>query len=123
MATSVVYMKRHDTRPFLDVQLQDVDANNINVTAAIATEVKFTMKEINSTTIIATGACTILPATDLTKDNGYDGRVRYIWLAADTVTAGEYLGEFQITYTNGDKMTVPTSGTLAIVILEDYDNA
>ena len=123
MSTSVVYMKRHDTRPFLDVQLQDVDGNNLNVSAAIATEVKFTMKEIDSSTVVATGTCTILPADDQTQDNGYDGRVRYYWQAADTATAGEYLGEFQITYTNGDKMTVPTSGALAIVILEDYDNA
>jgi hypothetical protein len=51
------------------------------------------------------------------------GAVRYSWASINTDTAGVFLGEFQVTYTNGDKMTVPVSEVLVIVILEDYDNA
>ena len=122
MAATVVYMKRHDTRPFLDVQLKDVDGNGLDVSETVCDEIKFTMKESDSSTVVASGLCTRLPATDQSQFNGYDGKVRYSWVAADTATAGEFLGEFQITYTDETKLTVPTSGTLAIVILEDYDN-
>jgi hypothetical protein len=122
MATTTVYLKRHDLRPALDMQLKDGDANALNVSTAIATSVTFIMKDIATGTVKVEAACTLLEPTDITKANGYDGRVRYQWLSGDTDTADTYLGEFEILYTDGQKLTVPTVDVLAIVILEDFNN-
>ena len=44
MASNSVTMKRNDTRPFLDVILQDVDGNALDLTASVS-GVSFTMKD------------------------------------------------------------------------------
>ena len=114
MAGRTKFMKRHDTRPFLDVTLKQSDGTAIDLSSVSG--VTFTMKDSAANSIkVNRGACSIVSATA--------GSVRYSWTSSDTDTAGAYLGEFEIAYANGDKMTVPTSGTLSIVVLEDYDNA
>ena len=115
MASSTIFMKRNDTRPFLDVTLKQSDGTAIDLSTGIS-GVTFTMKDSATNTIkVNRGACSIVSASG--------GSVRYSWTSSDTNTAAAYLGEFEIAYSNGDKMTVPTSGTLSIVVLEDYDNA
>ena len=107
------YMKRNDTRPKLDVSLKDSDDEYLDLTVS-GVSVNFTMKESDGSTIIVDSqACTIV--------NGLTGSVRYSWAAADTATAGAYLAEFEVVYANGDKLTVPTTNPLAVVILEDYN--
>ena len=116
MANNVT-MKRNDTRPFLDVILQDVSGSALDLTASVATSgITFTMKDLDTDTIkVNQGVCQTVPGTA--------GMVRYNWQAADTATAGTYVGEFQVEYDDGTKLTIPTSTVLSIVILEDYDNA
>jgi hypothetical protein len=115
MASSTIFMKRHDTRPFLDVTLKQSDGTAIDLSLSVS-GVTFTMKDSAANTIkVNRGVCSIVSAAA--------GSVRYSWTSSDTDTAGAYLGEFEIAYSGGDKLTVPTSGTLSIVILEDYDNA
>ena len=121
MASSTIFMKRHDTRPHLDVVLQDVDGSAIDLDSNVA-GVTFTMIESSSKEIkINQGGCDIIEAGT--------GKVRYAWEPADTDVAAVYLGEFEVMYNPiedqevGDKLTIPTSGTLSIVIMEDYDNA
>jgi hypothetical protein len=116
MANSIT-MKRNDTRPFLDVVLQDVDSTALNLSTATVSGITFTMKDLDADSIKINAA-----DCDLVTD-GTDGMVRYSWDAADTNTAGTYVGEFQILYNDLTKLTVPTSSVLSIVILEDYDNA
>lgn len=114
MASDTVYMKRHDTRPYLDVRLTDADGNAYDLSAS-GTTVTFTMKKSEDATIkVDSQSCTIV--------NASTGAVRYEWAAANTNTAETYLGEFEVTYSNGDKMTFPSKDVLAIVILEDYNN-
>ena len=45
--------------------------------------------------------------------------VRYDWLAADTVRAGAFQGEFEVTYLDGTVETFPNSGFITIEIAED----
>tara|TARA_R100001443_G_scaffold102621_1_gene110848 strand:+ start:140 stop:484 length:345 start_codon:yes stop_codon:yes gene_type:complete len=114
MSNSVT-MKRNDTRPFLDVILQDVDGNALDLSATVS-GVTFTMKDLDSdSTKVQAQACTVIPETT--------GMVRYSWSAGDTNTAGTFVGEFQIQYNDGTQLTIPTSSVLSIVVLEDYDNA
>lgn len=114
MASDVLIMKRHDTRPFLDVTLYNTDGNSADLSASGLT-VNFTMKDSDTDVVkVDRQSASII--------DGEDGTVRYAWDSADTDTSGTYLGEFEVNYPNGDKMTYPASDILAIVILDDYDN-
>ena len=115
MASNSVTMKRNDTRPFLDVILQDVDGNALDLSASVS-GVSFTMKDLD-TDAVKVNAQTCSFVTETT------GMVRYSWGSSDTNAAGTYVGEFQILYNDGTQLTIPTSSVLSIVILEDYDNA
>jgi hypothetical protein len=48
--------------------------------------------------------------------------VRYEWLAANTDTADEYEGEFQVTYANGKIQTFPNDGYIPVVITDDIES-
>ena len=116
MATNSVTMKRHDTRPFLDVVLQDVSGTALDLSATVS-GITFTMKNLDTDVVkVNAQVCSLV-------NTGSDGMVRYSWDGADTDTAGTYVGEFQIMYNDATKLTVPTSSVLSIIILEDYDNA
>ena len=115
MANSVT-MKRNDTRPFLDVVLQDVNGAALDLSTTVS-GITFTMKDLDTDAIkVNQKDCSLV-------NTGSDGMVRYSWQPKDTNTAGTYAGEFQILYNDTTKLTVPTSSVLSIIILEDYDNA
>ena len=70
MATSSITMKRNDTKPVLDVILQDAVGTALNLGNDVDTVV-FTMKEADSDTIkVMQRPCTI-------PTGGADGLVRY----------------------------------------------
>jgi len=79
MATSTIYMKRNDTRPFLDVVLYGVDGSPIDLSGPEIQEVKFTMisAEGSSIKVNTSSNITLLPAADSNNANGSDGRLRY----------------------------------------------
>ncbi len=70
MASSTIFMKRHDRRPHLDVALQDVDGKAIDLDATVA-GVTFTMVDATTKQTIKVNrqVCTII-------DNS-SGEVRY----------------------------------------------
>tara|TARA_Y100000310_G_scaffold335176_1_gene416567 strand:- start:4081 stop:4296 length:216 start_codon:yes stop_codon:yes gene_type:complete len=70
MASSTIFMKRHDQRPHLDVALQDIDGQAIDLDAAVD-GVTFTMVDANTkqTIKVNRGLCTIIDAAT--------GQVRY----------------------------------------------
>ena len=118
MASNSVTMKRNDTRPFLDVILQDVDGNalDLSVETSTVSGITFTMQDLDSGSVkVNAQDCVVVENTP--------GMVRYNWQTGDTDTATTYVGEFQILYNDGTQLTIPTSSVLSIVILEDYDNA
>jgi hypothetical protein len=113
MATTTVNMIRNDTLPNLDVTLTDSDGEAINLTDSVVT---FTMVDATDTT-----SQQVLEQSCLILSGQGTGMIRYLWDAEDTNTAGAYLAQFEIVYDNGGKLTVPTTDTLVIVIMEDYD--
>lgn len=113
MATTTVYMVRNDTLPNLDVTLTDSNGAAIDLTDSTVT---FTMVDATDITSqqVTEQECLILSGQGT-------GMVRYLWDSEDTNTAGAYLAQFEIIYDSGGKLTVPTTDSLVIVILEDYD--
>lgn len=121
MSTTTVYMKRKDTRPFLDIKLKTSSTEYADLSIS-GTTVYFNMKDVETNEVILNRqSCEILIPTT--------GSIRYVWTATDLVTAGVYLGEFEVNYPSDEvgvpdaKITYPLTDVLAIVVLEDYDNA
>ena len=105
-------MKRNDTLPSLGATFQDSSGVALNLTTASG--VTFTMKQIEGDTLQVSSATA-------TVNQASKGQVHYEFTSANTNTAGTYLAEFEITYNDGGKLTVPTQGAISVVILEDYN--
>lgn len=95
----IKYIKQNDTSPNVRAAIKTVTgdpavASAVNLTGAT---VKFIMRQHGSSTAKVDMAASLVVAAD--------GTVQYEWLAADTDTVGEYLGEFEVTDTNSDVTT------------------
>ena len=109
MAAPTFYIKQNDTRPELDVFLRDDKDRSINVTGAT---VKFNMRNSADNTVkIDTGSVTTVSSTA--------GRVKYSFTAANTDTAGNFEGEFQVTFVGGQVETFPNDGYIKVIITDD----
>ena len=103
------FIKRNDTIPYLDGALQDDRGRPVDLTGAT---VVFHMRDTADDSIkINASGVTILSATR--------GEVRYSWSATNTNTAGNYEGEFQVTFSGGNIHTFPNNGYINVIILED----
>lgn len=106
-------IKAHDNLPALRVQLQTA-SDELPVDLTNATGVKFIMTAtVGGATIISTAGVI---------ENAVQGIVRYDWTTANTSTPGQFLGEFEVTWTGGKKQTFPTGSYITIAILADLDN-
>ena len=109
MATPTFYIKQNDTRPELDVFLRDDKDSTINVTGAT---VKFNMRNASDNTVkVNNGSVTTVSSTS--------GRVKYSFSASDTDTAGNFDGEFQVTFVGGQVETFPNDGFIKVIITDD----
>ena len=109
MATPTFYIKQNDTRPELDVFLRDDKDRTINVTGAT---VKFNMRNA-SDNIVKVNAGSVTPVSSTS------GRVKYSFNSADTDTAGNFDGEFQVTFVGGQVETFPNDGYIKVIITDD----
>lgn len=92
-------MKQNDTAPNVRAVLYSVTgdpavASVVNLSGAT---VKFIMRTHGSTTAKVDTSASVVSASA--------GTVQYEWLAADTDTVGEYLGEFEVTDSGSDVTT------------------
>ncbi len=99
MAEATFNIKVGDTKPVLQATLKDGAGNAVNLTG---TTVKFSMRDVQSTTIKRDKGTVVL--TDAAN-----GIVTYSWVTADTDTVGTYLGEFEVTDGSSDVETYPNS--------------
>jgi hypothetical protein len=90
-----LYIKSGDTWPPLEATLTDL---NGVIDLSAADSVRLVMK---SGTTVVTGACDVVDAVA--------GVVEYVWAPGDTVIAGDYESEFEITWNVGEIQTVPNS--------------
>ena len=103
------YMKQNDTTPAIRVDLVDANDQAVNLTGST---VVFNMRVKPAGTVKVNGASATGVDANL-------GRVEYPWVAADTDTADDYEGEFQVTYAGGAVQTFPGRNYIAIHIVDD----
>lgn len=97
-------IKRNDRLPLLRVNLTRSDGSIPDLTGAT---VRFKM----GSPVPINGIADIV--------NAVGGVVEYPWAGADTASAGNFRGEFEVTYGSGKLETFPNDGYLVIQILED----
>lgn len=101
-------IKQNDTLPVIQSVLEDA-SGPIDLTSCT---IKFLMRNMD-------GTGTPLSAVATIDADPTTGIVSYQWRAADTVIAGEYRGEFEVTDTDSNKLTYPSDGYIYITILPD----
>ena len=109
MADPTFYIKQNDTRPELDIFLRDDKDRTINITGA---SVKFSMRNASTNVVkVSLGSVTTVNSTS--------GRVKYSFSSADTDTAGNFDGEFQVTFVGGQVETFPNDGYIKVIVTDD----
>lgn len=118
-AFKTLNIKRNDTLPKPKGRIVESNVDNPgNLTAVDITgaSILFIMvTDDDAKTVKVNSAATITDATN--------GEFEYTWAVGDTDTAGNFLGEFEITFSGGEKITLPADDTLQIRIRNDFDNA
>jgi hypothetical protein len=94
------FIKQGDTSPAIRFALEPA---TINLTGA---SVRFRMRARNGVTVVDAVAGVVEPTGTPT--------VAYEWQAADTVTAGLYEAEFEVTYADGKIETFPNTGFIKV---------
>jgi len=100
------FIKRGDTSPFLRFALEP--AATVVLTGAA---VLFQMRRRNGAMLVSRAATVITAVGTPT--------VQFNWQAGDTVEAGNFEGEFRVTYGDGSIETFPNEGFIPIRISED----
>lgn len=108
-------VRQGDTAQTLTSTLTDADDNPVDIAGATVT---FTMGPI------AGGDAKVNAAAASNDQNGdgsdgSTGNVSYTWAAADTNTAGLYLGAWEVTFAGGAKLSFPNGGYLLIRVTPD----
>jgi hypothetical protein len=102
-------IKQHDRRPAFTSTLEAPADTPIDLTGCTA---KFIMSlNVTPFTLKVNAAATIISPTA--------GTVAYSWGATDTDTVALYRAEWEITYGDGTKMTVPGGSYLYINVVAD----
>ncbi len=111
MSAQIFYLKRNDTDSELQVTLKDADGAAVDVTGATIVFTMFKKGRANPK----------VNKASVTLTNASSGIVTYSWVAADTNEAGEFLGEFQVTYAGSRIQTFPNreEDRLIVIIRKD----
>lgn len=102
-------IKKGDTLPALECVIQAPAGSALDLTSAVA--VKFIMSPRAGGTPKVDRAATIVTPGE--------GRVKHVWQAADTDTAGSFIAEWEVDWGGGNKQTFPRSDYIAIQIIKD----
>lgn len=108
-------IKRNDTLPALEVTIVDRgrlgEKQGYNLSGV--TEITFTMvSNCGDYKIFAQSAETVCFS---------GGSIRYNWVEGDTNESGRFLGEFQLIFSDGKRLSVPQNGQIEIEIGKDVN--
>lgn len=109
MPEDAFYIKQNDTVQRITRDLKDAFGSPVNLTGAT---IKFSMRVKPAGAVKVNGAAATIVIAGI-------GRVRYNWIAADTNTADEYEGEFEVTFSDGTIQTFPNDGNIPIIVTDD----
>lgn len=101
-------MRQNDRLPSIAATLKDATGAAIDLTGAT---VKFQMNAVVGGANKVNASATVVTAAS--------GTVQYDWAAGDTDTSGEYTGCWEITFSNGKKLTCPNGSNYSITIVAD----
>jgi hypothetical protein len=108
MTTADLHIKQGDTLPDLVATLTDEHGGAIDLTNA--TSVTFIMRQEGRNAVVSHTATITTPA---------QGKVTYAWQDGDTDIAGIFQAVFEILFSGGAILTVPTDGFITIEITDD----
>jgi hypothetical protein len=108
----MIYVKQNARRPTAPATLKR-GSNVVDLTTA--TQVMFKMRPVNGVDLKVNNAATVLTAAS--------GTVEYRWASGDTDTAGEYLAEWEVTWSDGTTETFPTIDYDVVLITSDLDGS
>jgi len=114
--TKMFQMKQNDTLPVLSV--------NVKARGCLDSIVAFELSGVTACTFSMADDCgnlkiSSMPAT-ITSSSG--GSIQYDWIVGDTDSAGKYKAEFELFFSDGKKMTIPTLGAIDVNILKDVND-
>ena len=112
----IFQMKQNDTLPSLSI--------NLKSRTCLDSIVPFDLSGVTACTFSMADDCgnlkiSSMPAS-ITSYSG--GTVQYDWAIGDTDTQGKFKGEFELFFSNGKKMTIPTLGFIEVNILKDVND-
>jgi len=113
--TQVFRIKRNDTLPALQVSIasQGSLGQKAGYDLTGVSGVTFTMIDDCSNAKVYDQAAQIVCSSG--------GTIQYTWQDGDTDTEGIYYGEFELRYSTGQRLSIPTQGGIKIEILKDLD--
>lgn len=118
MIGETFYIKENDTRPRYVVGLLDnygqQDEGPIDLTSATA--VKFLMRALDAA---EDEAPKVTDSTHCVITDAANGLVTYTWQSGDTDHDGDFQVEFEITWNDGGKETVPNNDYFPVTVKED----
>ncbi|MEH7249170.1 BppU family phage baseplate upper protein [Neobacillus niacini] len=103
-----VHLKRNDTKDTISYTLSNLDKTAVNLTGA---SVKFVMGK--NKTLITNAAANIVEAST--------GKVEYTLTVDDTLIAGTFNAEFEVTFSDGKIKTYPSDGYILVSIQANID--
>lgn len=108
-------IKRNDTAPALVATVYDRGClgewNRLDLSGA--TKIEFSMVDDCGSLIISSQSAETISANS--------GIIQYSWKPQDTTQEGDFIGEFEIFFSNGTKMSLPREGGIKIRITKDIN--
>lgn len=110
-------IKRNDTLPVLSLTIKS--------RGCLDEVIPFNLSGVSACTFSMADDCGNLKISSspaqITSASG--GTIQYNWIAEDTNTEGKFLGEFELFFSGGDKMSIPILGALDIQIVKDINGS
>ena len=115
MAENIFIIKRNDTLPALQICLID--------RGCLGGKEPYSLSGVTGVTFTMANNCgdykIFAKTAQITSYSA--GTIQYNWEAVDTNESGDFLGEFQLSYSDGNRMSVPQSGQINIKINKDVN--
>lgn len=108
-------IKRNDTLPALQICLID--------RGCLGGKQSFNLDGVTGATFTMVSSCgdykIFAKTAQIVSYSG--GTIQYNWSAEDTNESGKFLGEFQLLYSDGNKLSIPQNGQIDIEIPKDVN--
>ena len=110
-------IKQKDTLPALQI--------NVKTRGYLDSIVPFNLSAVTACTFSMMDSCGSLQISSVSAviSSISGGTIQYNWIDGDTDNTGVYKAEFELTFSGGTKITIPTIGTIDVYILSSINGA